>query len=83
MHPLDRKPLRAPWRLRPQALAIVLGMAGGVATVVPAPGTYRSLENTRNAYYGLQRFAEVFATPKRAPAPVASGLRVLVIANRR
>lgn len=79
MHPLDRKLLRDPWCLRAQALA----MAGGVATVVPALAAYRSLEKTRNAYYERQRFAEVFATLKRAPAPVASGLRALVIANRR
>ena len=71
MHPLDRKLLRDLWRLRAQALAIALVMAGGVATVVLALGSYRSLEETRNAYYERQRFANVFATLKRAPAPVA------------
>ena len=71
MHPLDRKLLRDLWRLRAQALAIALVMAGGVATVVLALGSYRSLEETRNAYYERQRFADVFAELERAPARVA------------
>jgi putative ABC transport system permease protein len=64
---LDRKLLRDLWRLWAQALAIALVVAGGVATLVLAVGSFRSLEETRNAYYERYRFADVFATTRRAP----------------
>ncbi|MGK7295422.1 MAG: FtsX-like permease family protein, partial [Candidatus Wenzhouxiangella sp. M2_3B_020] len=74
MHTLDRKLLRDLWRLWTQALAISLVMAGGAATVVLAVGSYRSLEETRIAYYERQRFADVFATLERAPDRLADDI---------
>ncbi|RYH06465.1 ABC transporter permease [Tropicimonas sp. IMCC6043] len=71
MSPLDKKLLRDVRRLWAQALAISLVMAAGVATVLLAMGSYRSLEETRIAYYERQRFANVFATAERAPQNVA------------
>lgn len=50
-----------------QALAIALVVAGGVATLVLAVGSYRSLDETRTAYYERYRFADVFAETRRAP----------------
>ena len=67
MRALDRKLLRDLRRLWAQALAIALVVAGGVATLLLAVGSYRSLDETRNAYYDRHRFADVFATVRRAP----------------
>ncbi|MDN2565188.1 ABC transporter permease [Aquibium sp. A9E412] len=50
-----------------QILAIGLVMACGVATIVIAMGSYRSLEETRSAFYERYRFASVFASVTRAP----------------
>lgn len=56
----------------PQALAISLVMAAGVATLILAQGAYRSLFETREAYYERYRFADVFANAKRAPETLMS-----------
>ena len=64
---LDKKLFRDFRRLRGQALAIALVMACGVATLILAVGTYRSLDETRAAYYERYWFADIFATAKRAP----------------
>ena len=67
MRALDKKLLRDMVRLWAQALAIALVMASGVTTLILAVGAYRSLEETRAAYYERYRFADVFASAKRAP----------------
>jgi putative ABC transport system permease protein len=54
-------------RLRGQALAIALVIAGGMATLIMSVGSYRSLDETRTAYYERYQFADVFATVRRAP----------------
>src|SRR5262245_40369700 len=72
MRALDRKLFRDLARLWAQALAIALVVAGGVATLVLAVGSFRSLEETRNAYYERYRFADVFATVRRAPKTLVS-----------
>jgi putative ABC transport system permease protein len=64
---LDRKLVRDLARLWPQALAIALVMSAGVATLILAVGAYRSLDETRAAYYERNRFADIFASVKRAP----------------
>lgn len=61
MRVLDRKLLREMVRLRGQLLAIALVMAAGVATMVMAVGTLRSLEATRDAYYERHRFTKISA----------------------
>ena len=70
MNALDKKLLRDIGRLWAQALAIALVMAAGAATLILAVGAYRSLEETRSAYYERYRFADVFTTLKRAPKVV-------------
>lgn len=67
MNALDTKLLRDLGRLWAQALAIALVVAGGVATLVMAVGSSRSLDETRSAYYERNRFADVFALVRRAP----------------
>src|SRR6266511_4684297 len=72
MRVLDRKLFRDLRRLWAQALAIALVIAGGVATLVLAVGSYRSLDETRTAYYERHRFADVFAVVRRAPKTLVS-----------
>ena len=69
---LDRKLIRDLVRIWPQALAIALVLASGVATLILAIGAYRSLDETRAAYYERQQFAHVFARVTRAPRSVAA-----------
>jgi putative ABC transport system permease protein len=65
---LDIKLRRDLERLWAQALAVAIVVAGGFATIILAVGSYRSLEETRVAYYERHQFADVFATVRRAPA---------------
>lgn len=67
MRVLGIKMLRDLGRLWVQALAVALVMACGVATLILAVGAYRSLEETREAYYDRYRFGHVFAQATRAP----------------
>lgn len=67
---LDRKLARELWRMRGQVLAIAVVLAAAVATFVLSLGVYRSLVETRDAYYARNGFAEVFVTMTRAPGSV-------------
>src|SRR5262245_45274226 len=67
MRALDIKRYRDLKRMWAQALAIALVVAGGVATLVAAAGSLRSLDETRVAYYERYQFADVFAPLRRAP----------------
>lgn len=67
MQALDRKLLRDFKRLWVQALAIAMVLACGVAILLTAVGMYQALQGTQEAYYGRNRFADVFATARRAP----------------
>jgi putative ABC transport system permease protein len=71
MSMLNRKLLRDIARIWAQVLTIALVMACGVATIIIAIGAYRSLEETRSAFYDRYDFADVFAAASRAP----TGLR--------
>ncbi|WP_310448068.1 ABC transporter permease [Thiobacillus sp.] len=77
MRALDRKLFRDLWHLRGQVLAIAAVIMGGVATMVMSLSTYDSLVTTRDRFYSEYRFAEVFASLKRAPDPVAERLTAL------
>ena len=67
MSVLDKKLLRDVKRLWAQALAIAMVMAAGVATLILGVGAYRSLDETRSAYYERYNFGDIFATVRRAP----------------
>ncbi|WP_342640250.1 ABC transporter permease [Rhodoligotrophos ferricapiens] len=77
MRALDIKLFRDLRRLWTQVLAISLVVAGGVATLLMAVGSYRSLEETRAAYYERYFFADVFATVRRAPKSVLSQIALI------
>ncbi len=70
MKSLDRKLLRELWQMKGQALAIAMVIGSGVGTFVMSLATLESLQTTRAAFYREYRFAEVFATLKRAPESV-------------
>lgn len=77
MRALDLKLLRDLWHMRGQVLAIAAVIMGGVATLVMSLSTYDSLFGTRERFYREYRFAQVFASLKRAPEPVAERLRAI------
>lgn len=68
---LDRKLVRDLVRLRGQVAAVAVVMACGLAMMVMARSLIHSLETTRDEYYRVNRFAQVFAHLKRAPLEVA------------
>jgi putative ABC transport system permease protein len=72
---LDRKLIRDLWGMRGQALAIVFVIIAGVTTYVAMISVYDTLEGTLDRYYREYRFAEGFATVRRAPERVADRLR--------
>ena len=74
---LDRKLLRDLAGLKGQAIAIAMVIVSGVATVVMSVSTLDSLRRTQEAYYRDYRFADVFASLKRAPEALRS--RILEI----
>jgi putative ABC transport system permease protein len=71
---LDRKLLRDLRRLKGQAVAVSLVMACGLAMLIMARSLIESLDSTCAAYYRTNRFAEVFASLKRAPNHLAARL---------
>lgn len=77
IHALDRKLLRDLVRLWPQGLAIALVMAAGVTTMVATLGAYRSLSETRAAYYERNLFGHVFAEVTRAPDALVPEIRAI------
>lgn len=72
---LRRKLFRDLLHMRGQAIAIALVVAAAVASYVTMRGSYESLLITQRVYYADYRFADVFASLKRAPEPVAQRLR--------
>lgn len=77
MSALDRKLLRDLGRMWAQSLAIALVMACGVAVLVLSVGTYRSLEETRAAYYERYRFGDAFASAVRAPRAIVDDIAAI------
>ena len=67
MRALDRKLWRDLWHMKGQALAIALVILCGVATYIMFIAILDSLRATRADYYAHNRFADVFASLKRAP----------------
>lgn len=75
MKTLNRKLLRDFWEMRSQAIAIALVIAGGIATFVMSLSTVESLRLTQETFYQEYRFADVFASLKRAPQRLADRIR--------
>ncbi|MCC6857665.1 MAG: FtsX-like permease family protein [Bryobacterales bacterium] len=74
---LNRKLLRDLWGMKGQALAIALVISGGVATFIMSLSTLESLRLTQAAFYRDYRFADVFASLKRAPENLAERIRAV------
>jgi putative ABC transport system permease protein len=64
---LNRKLARDAWRLRGHLLAVAVVAACGAASYVTMQGSYEGLVAARDRFYAEGRFADVFATVKRAP----------------
>jgi len=71
MRALTKKLWRDLRHLRGQAVAIALVIAAGVAIYVVMESTLVSLDLTQRTYYERYRFADVFASAKRAPISLA------------
>ena len=83
---LDRKLLRDLWEMKGQALAIAAVIGAGVTMFVTYLSNFDSLQRTRDAYYERARFADVFASLKRAPASLEQRIAAIpgveVVATR-
>jgi putative ABC transport system permease protein len=75
LSPLNTKLARDLWRLKGQVTAIAAVVGAGIALLVATYGCMASLSLSQQAFYDRYRFADVFASVKRAPEPVGDRLR--------
>ena len=75
MKALDRKLLRDLRAMWSQALTIALVVASGIGGFITTLSAVDSLAGARDRFYAEGRFADVFATVKRAPNALAEALR--------
>ncbi len=75
MKALDRKLLRDLANMWSQALTIALVVASGIGGFITTLSAVDSLALARDHFYAQGRFADVFASVKRAPNSVAQALR--------
>lgn len=71
MRAIHRKLLRDLGHIKGQVVAIALVIGVGVAMFIAYLSTFGSLRGTEQAYYERYRFADVFASLKRAPSSLA------------
>jgi putative ABC transport system permease protein len=74
---LDRKLLRDLRTLRGQIITIALVVACGITSYITMRSAYDSLLSSRDSYYRDYRFADVFASLKRAPRALEARLGVI------
>jgi putative ABC transport system permease protein len=77
MRVLTRKLFRDLVHIRGQAVAIALVIGSGVALYVLMLSTFQSLSLTQRTYYSQYRFADVFASLKRAPLTLATEIAAI------
>ncbi|MGI9334999.1 MAG: FtsX-like permease family protein, partial [Gammaproteobacteria bacterium] len=77
MRAINIKLYRELWQLKGQAFAIALVLASGVATYILSVSTLDSLRRTQATYYSDYRFADVFASLKRAPESLRARIESL------
>jgi putative ABC transport system permease protein len=77
MKALNLKLLRDLRLMWSQALTIALVVASGVGGFITSLSAVDSLARARDGYYAQARFADVFASLKRAPAALEASLREL------
>ena len=80
---LDRKLLRDLWEMKGQAVAIGMVLAAGITMFVTYLSNFDSLGRTRAVYYDRYRFADVFASLKRAPLRLEERIPEHHISGRR
>lgn len=74
MKALDRKLMRDLQRLWSQVLTIALVVASGIGGFLTSLSAVDSLAAARDDYYAVARFADLFASVKRAPNALAASL---------
>ena len=77
MRAIHRKLVRDIVNSRGQVLAIALVLMAGVAMYVAYFSTFESLRRTRDVYYVTYRFADLFASAKRAPLSLVRDLAAI------
>ena len=77
MSMLDRKLARDLRRMRGQVITIALVVACGIAVLVAAMATYRSLLASQAMFYDEAHFSAVFASAKRVPLAVAAPIATI------
>jgi putative ABC transport system permease protein len=77
VRPLDRKLLRDLWEMKGQSLAIASVITAAVTMFVMYLSNFESLQTTRATYYDSARFADVFASLKRAPSSLETRIAAL------
>lgn len=74
MSTLDKKAFRELRLMRSQTITIALVVAAGVAILISMLSAYDSLQHAADKFYRTSRFADVFATVKRAPRSVLADI---------
>src|SRR5690606_26599318 len=77
MTALHRKLIRDLLHMKGQAVAIALVVASGIAVFVMMVSVWNALELTTQTYYDRYRFADVFASLKRAPLPLVDRIAAI------
>jgi putative ABC transport system permease protein len=77
MTALRRKLLRDLWRSRTQVLSIAAVVGCGVMAALAMRGTLSAVGDARDRYYTEYRFADVFASVKRAPESLSGRIAEL------
>lgn len=77
LHVLDLKLLRDFRRLWGQLLAAALVLAAGVTVLVMTQNLFQTLSATQDAYYDRYRFADVFASVRRAPVRLEADIAAI------
>jgi putative ABC transport system permease protein len=72
---LDIKVVRDLWGMRTQVLSIALLVAAGIAVLVMSVSNYLALVGAMEAHYRNERFADLFASVKRAPVSLVDRIR--------
>lgn len=75
MNVLDIKVMRDLWAMRTQVLSIALLIAAGIAVLVMSVSNYLALVGAMDAHYRDERFADLFASLKRAPISLVERVR--------
>jgi putative ABC transport system permease protein len=74
---IHRKLIRDLLQMKGQAVAIAAVIGCGLAVFIGARNTLESLSKARDSYYDRYRFADVFASLKRAPVSLAERIAAL------